>query len=169
MLRREICWFFCAVHRQACAIESTARHNPERDIFVVFASPVGFAGNGSDPFDRRMHVPEIVKRLNAFPNIHLRNANLTTFIAGTPMEALERRGMVYRSTWPPIHLADVMRLLVIYRYGGIYLDSDLIVMRSFRELRPVFLTEEEQQFLNNGAMGTTHDGFGHEFFEEMIT
>lgn len=116
-----------------------------------------------------MYVAEIIKRLKVFPNIHLRNVNLTTFVDGTPMEALERRGLVYRSSWPPIHLADIMRLLVIYRYGGIYLDTDLIVMRSFQELRPVFLSEEEQKFLNNGVMGTTHDGFGHKFFEEMMT
>lgn len=87
---------------------------------------------------------------------------------GTPMEQLERKGSVYRSQWPPIHLSDVLRLLVLYRYGGIYMDSDVIVMRSFRDLNPVFLTEEEKSFLNNGVMGTTHDGFGHEFFHEMI-
>lgn len=135
---------------------------------MLFTSPVGFAGNGSDPFERLLHVPDIIKTLSIFPNVFLRNANLTTFIRDTPMEALERHGLVYHSLWPPVHLADVVRLLVLYRYGGIYLDSDIIVMKSFRELRPVFLTTEEHDFLNNGAMGTTHDGFGHVFFDEMI-
>lgn len=154
--------------RQACAIESAARHNPDRDVFVLFTSPVGFAGNGTDPFERLLHVPEIIKSLSTLPNVYLRNANMTTFIRGTPMEALERRGLVYRSLWPPVHLADVARLLVLYRYGGIYLDSDMIVMKSFRALSAVFLSSEENDFLNNGAMGTTHDGFGHEFFHGMI-
>lgn len=94
---------------------------------------------------------------------------MTTFIHGTPMEILEQNANVYRSYWPAVHLADVIRMLILYKYGGIYLDSDVIVMKSFRELHPVFISSEESDFLNNGAMGTTHDGFGHEFFNEMIT
>lgn len=48
------------------------------------------------------------------------------------------------------------------------MDSDVIAMRSFDDLSPIFLASEEGEILNNAVMGTTHDGFGHGFFHEMI-
>lgn len=153
--------------RQACAIEAAAHHNPDRDVFVLFASPVGFAINQSDAFERTKSISVDIKLLSTIPNVHLRNVNISTLALNTPMLELEQSGRVYRSPNVAIHLADVVRLLVLYKFGGVYLDTDMIARRSFADLPPVFLAAEPDE-LSNAAMGSTHDGFGHAFFHTII-
>lgn len=153
--------------RQACAIEAAALHNPDRDVFVLFASPVGFPINQSDAFDWAKSVSANIKLLRTMANVHLRNVNVSALALNTPILELEQSVRVYRSASVAVHLADVVRLLVLYRYGGVYLDMDMITRRSFADLPPVFLASEVDE-LSNGAMGSTHDGFGHEFFHALL-
>lgn len=39
--------------------------------------------------------------------------------------------------------SDIIRLLVLYKYGGIYLDTDIIVIKSFNQIYEKFLTFHE--------------------------
>lgn len=93
---------------------------------------------------------------------------MSTFAAGTPMEALERSGKVYQSNVAAVHLSDVMRLIALYRYGGIYLDMDMIALRNFDTLPLNFFAQEFDGYLNNGALGVSHTGFGHQLYEKVL-
>ena len=42
-------------------------------------------------------------------------------------------GILEKSSWPSVHTSDALRLLLIYEFGGMYLDLDFVI---FRELRP---------------------------------
>ena len=35
--------------------------------------------------------------------------------------------------WQATHTADALRLLVVHQYGGIYLDLDIVVLRSLTQ------------------------------------
>ncbi|XP_031631974.1 uncharacterized protein LOC116346177 isoform X2 [Contarinia nasturtii] len=54
--------------KQACVIESAARWNPNRDVFVIFASPVGIRDYP--------HWPPFIEQLKEYDNIYFRNMNL---------------------------------------------------------------------------------------------
>jgi len=48
----------------------------------------------------------------------------------------------------PPHQADYIRILLIYKYGGIWLDSDTIVLTSLKELFDI-LEEQDGFFIND--------------------
>lgn len=154
--------------RQACAIEAVASHNPARDIFVLFASPVGFDRHGDKYQSLQATSSSHIKLISEFPNVFLRNVNMTLFANGTPMESLERSAKVYQSNVVAVHLSDVVRLLVLYRYGGIYIDMDMIALRSFDSLPTNFFAQEFDGYLNNGALGVSQTGFGHQLYEKIL-
>lgn len=61
-------------------------------------------------------------------------------------------------------LADYIRLVVVERYGGIYFDTDVEVLRSLDSLLncPAFIGFENMQFINTG------EGFGAEAHNPVI-
>lgn len=61
-------------------------------------------------------------------------------------------------------LSDYIRLLVIERYGGIYFDTDVEVIRAFDDLLgyPAFFGFETDKFVNTGV------GFGAEAHNSMV-
>lgn len=52
--------------------------------------------------------------------------------------------------------ADLIRLEVLYRYGGIYLDSDVELYRNIDELldNDLFVCKEDNRYLVNAIIGT---------------
>lgn len=78
--------------RQACAIESAALHNPNFQVFVLFAS--------------RTHIPDNndprAKLLNAivsYKNVHLRQLNLWQYAKDTPIEDWLKKGDLLSSKY----------------------------------------------------------------------
>ena len=41
-----------------------------------------------------------------------------------------------------VHTADVLRLLLIYKYGGFYLDSDFVILKSLVGLKNVVASDQ---------------------------
>ncbi|KAH7933925.1 hypothetical protein HPB49_019307 [Dermacentor silvarum] len=54
----------------------------------------------------------------------------------TPFEPWYESGILNKSAFPVEHLADALRLTVLYKQGGVYLDIDVIVLRSLDTLPP---------------------------------
>ncbi|CAG0899342.1 unnamed protein product [Cyprideis torosa] len=54
------------------------------------------------------------------------------------------------------HMSDALRLVLLYQHGGLYLDSDVIVMKSM---------SEDYKELNNGVMSFER---GHQFLKEAL-
>ncbi|KAG0566679.1 hypothetical protein KC19_7G081100 [Ceratodon purpureus] len=56
------------------------------------------------------------------------------------------------------NLSNIMRLAALYKYGGVYLDTDVIVLKSFAELRNVVGTQSKNAYtghwtrLNNAVL-----------------
>lgn len=40
------------------------------------------------------------------------------------------------------HMSDFLRLLPLYKFGGIYFDSDVIILKSVDDLPPNFASNE---------------------------
>lgn len=144
--------------RQACAIESAAKLNAAWDVFLLFASPVGIY-NGTDTTN------PIVEALQTYPNIHMRNVNLWTYAHGTPIADWLTDGQLFKSKYLNSHTSDFLRYLSLYKWGGTYLDLDVVVQKPFDSVAPNYAGAESDDFVAAGVLNFEHDGFGHDFAE----
>lgn len=149
--------------RQSCAIESAAFYNPNRSVFVLFTSPVKFSTETQSP---------TLAVLRSYANIHFMNMNVGAFLNGTLVEDFYRSGKLSKSMYPVEHLADLLRICVLHKYGGIYLDGDCIVQKNLDRLTVNFLGSEAHNgnqidHANGGVMGF-QDQIGHEILELFL-
>lgn len=125
----------CLRSRQACAIESAARTNPDMKIQVYMSrkrppgNPEQDGGYGLQRHCESMNV------LSKFPNVQIIREDLTRHVLGTPLESLLRSGKFEKSQFSYQHLSDAIRIALLYKSGGIYLDLDVVVLRSLGCLR----------------------------------
>ncbi|XP_031634031.1 lactosylceramide 4-alpha-galactosyltransferase-like [Contarinia nasturtii] len=143
--------------RQACAVESAAKLNPNRTIFILFASPTGFTTNQSE-------MP-ITEALKSYPNIHFRNVDFETYSAGTPVEDFHHSGKLFRSSYLVSHMSDYLRYLSLFRYGGLYFDLDVVVQQNLDELPPNFSGVQDSAVVAVGAMGFQQNPIAHMILE----
>ncbi|KAJ0982644.1 hypothetical protein J5N97_010899 [Dioscorea zingiberensis] len=70
--------------------------------------------------------------------------NLDELLSDTPAQVFATLWYDWRKTkYYPIHYSELVRLAALYRYGGVYLDSDVVVLRSLASLQN-FLAIENQ-------------------------
>lgn len=104
--------------RQGCAIESAANLNPNLQIFVLFVS-ASFLNNKSD----------VINTLNTYNNINLRYINLIKYSYNTPVHNFVISNTIFTSRWPVSHTSDLLRFLTLWKFGGTYLDLDVVLMK----------------------------------------
>lgn len=124
-----------------CSVESAARAHPESRIFVLMK---GLADrNGTLP--KRLGI----SFLGCFPNVELKPLDPNELFSGTPLAdwySLARR------RWEPYFLpvlSDACRIAVMWKLGGIYLDTDFIVLKNLNNLTNVLGTQSK--YVLNGA------------------
>lgn len=106
--------------RHACSIESAARLHPTGLIFVFMRSRL---------IDRKKNV---WIRLQTYSNIYFVHFNEQDIYSGTTLARLnhnERRQFIHYFTIS--HMSDFIRTVLLYKYGGIYFDLDVIPLRTF--------------------------------------
>ncbi|XP_062126039.1 lactosylceramide 4-alpha-galactosyltransferase-like [Drosophila sulfurigaster albostrigata] len=140
--------------RQTCAIESAAKHNPNFQVFVLFASPRYQQKEGEQP---------LIDAILSYPNVQLRQLNLMRFAVGTPIEDWLKDGKLFKSDYPIVHISDLLRLLTLYRFGGIYLDLDVVLLRSLEQVPLNFAGAESDTHVANGVLSLAPTDFGHQF------
>lgn len=86
---------------QACAIESAAKANPDREVFVLFASPRLVPDQVTKP----------VQALLQYPNINLRNVDIWKYSEGTLIQEWMHEMVLFSSAYVNFHLSDYMRYL----------------------------------------------------------
>ncbi|KAL1485524.1 hypothetical protein MTO96_031859 [Rhipicephalus appendiculatus] len=109
--------------RQACSIESTCRHNGGYIVHLL--------SNGNISSSTSIYFRVLLK----YPNFRSSALNATVELAGTPLAPLAAEGgRQRRSRYDVEHLSDFLRYVVLWRRGGAYLDSDIIMMNSLKGL-----------------------------------
>ena len=125
--------------RQACAIESAAKANPHHQIFVLFASPVGFRNSTPLP---------IIDLILSYKNVHLNYLNITQYAEKTPLEEWIKNGDLFRSTYMNAHTSDVLRYLTLWKFGGTYLDLDVVVRKPLDSIPSNYAGAETNRTIN---------------------
>lgn len=147
--------------RQACAIESAAKLNPNWDVFVLFASPVGLS-------NETYLTPSIVKALQSYQNIFFRNINLWTYSSHTPLEDWFLSDELFLSKYLNSHVSDFLRYVSLFKFGGTYLDLDVVVQKTLENITANYAGAESENFVAAGVLNFEHDGVGHEIAEMCI-
>eukprot|EP00092_Neocalanus_flemingeri_P026661 GFUD01028904.1.p1 GENE.GFUD01028904.1~~GFUD01028904.1.p1 ORF type:complete len:388 (-),score=75.77 GFUD01028904.1:90-1253(-) len=104
--------------RQACAVESGARQSGMVVNLVMTSSYLDLSDNTT------CHLYTSTSN-----NINFFSINVTTIAKDTPLEQFFRDGQLNKSAYKIVHTSDVLRLLLVYMYGGFYLDLDYVVIR----------------------------------------
>ncbi|CAO1350227.1 unnamed protein product [Diamesa hyperborea] len=137
--------------RQACAIESAAKANPHHQVFVLFASPVGFRNTTTLP---------LIDSILSYKNVHLNYLNITQYAEQTPLEEWIKNGDLFRSTFLNSHTSDVLRFLTLWKYGGTYLDLDVVVRKPLDSIPLNYAGTESIYYVAVGILNMDQS-FGH--------
>ncbi|XP_065332859.1 lactosylceramide 4-alpha-galactosyltransferase-like [Cloeon dipterum] len=131
--------------RQICAVESTARHNPEADIFLLLLDPPEDPDLSEDK--------QVLTLLRHHSNVQLLRIESTTFYANSPLQEWSNANRINTSVHPIEHASDILRVVTILKYGGVYLDLDFVIQQSLASLPPNWLSFEMGSEVCNGAFG----------------
>ncbi|PSN40791.1 hypothetical protein C0J52_07182 [Blattella germanica] len=137
--------------RSACAIESVARLNPSRRVYLIYSCPIlGDIENSS------AHVIKLFE----YPNVRIWKLNVMEYLKNTPLENWDFMGKMKASAWPLSHSSDVLRYLTLWKYGGTYLDMDFVITKSFDDLESNFVGAQSFDYIASGAMNFRTEGVG---------
>ncbi|KAM4041308.1 alpha-1,4-N-acetylglucosaminyltransferase-like isoform 1-T2 [Anomaloglossus baeobatrachus] len=133
-----------------CAIESAAR--------VYKNQPVVFFMKGLS----NTNIKETVKRnfpaLSALSNVHFFPLRMEELFTDTPLHSWYQKIIPQKQSYWTHVSSDACRLALIWKHGGIYLDTDVISIRTI----PIkdFLAAQSSQSSSNGIFGlSTHHDF----------
>lgn len=140
--------------RQACAVESAARLNPSFDIYLLFSSPGVFNFQNTES-DRFLQV------LLNYTNVKIMHLDYEKYTKDTLVEELYSSGKIEYSDYPRSHASDVLRYLTMFKYGGIYLDLDVVVTKSLENLPPNYAGSESEKNVAAGVLNFSPSGIGH--------
>lgn len=144
--------------RQACSIESAARANPQREIYVLFSAPV----------NEHVLTSSNLVQLKSFANIRLARLHLEKYAERTPLEEMVKNKPFEASQWWVEHTSDVLRCLTLYKWGGVYLDTDILVAKSLAPLGHNWAVKEDKNLVNAAAIAISTDHFGRKLADAFI-
>ncbi|NWW41152.1 A4GAT galactosyltransferase, partial [Panurus biarmicus] len=110
----------------SCSVESAARTHPTSRVVVLMK---GLAkGNTSLPKHWAFSL------LSCFPNVEIQALDLTELFSGTPLKKWYLWPLRH---WEPYFLpvlSDACRIVLMWKFGGVYLDTDFIVLKNLQNL-----------------------------------
>lgn len=134
--------------------------NPHREIFIVHLAPFGVHSNSSK-------WPETISSLLQYPNINFRNVKLDDLYGNTILENWAGKKEIYKARFLE-QSSDLARMLLLYKYGGTYLDSDFIILKNLSQIGRNWLGAETFWSVNNAVIDFTAHGAGHAMAHQCL-
>lgn len=94
--------------RQACAIESAALANPKLNIFLLYSSRKRL---------EKLMMSSVVDAILSYPNVFINYLNVDELSVGSPMEDFIKNKKLSKSKFKVVHTSDVLRLLLLWKFG----------------------------------------------------
>lgn len=121
-------------NRYMCSIESVLRHNPNHILNIYVPSPVDFK-NSIDAWKDTLIANIGVKKGLAYTNrIRIVQIDYPGTFKDTPLEPWYTDKKHEKSWWVQQNLGNAFRLALLWKYGGTYLDLDIISVNSLHVL-----------------------------------
>ncbi|KAF7269657.1 hypothetical protein GWI33_017308, partial [Rhynchophorus ferrugineus] len=130
--------------RQAYAVESAALTNPERTVYLLYLSPGTFSSSAGTESSR------IIKELQHYPNIKFLHVSMDRFVKSSPVNDLWKSRKIHTGKYALSHTSDVLRYLLLWKYGGIYADLDVVVIKNLGDIPENFAGAEDDFHLASG-------------------
>ncbi|RXG53206.1 Lactosylceramide 4-alpha-galactosyltransferase [Armadillidium vulgare] len=139
--------------RTLCSIESAALFHRNTFIDVMMTSQTLRNSEG------------IKSLLKAYSNVRFFYLNATTLYMESALKEwfLEEKWKLTK--YSNMNFGDALRFLLLYKYGGIYLDMDVFVLKNLKK-EENFAGLESQEKVNSAIMGFRK---GHPFLKDCIT
>lgn len=129
--------------RQACAIESAALANPHLKVFLLFSSQKRI---------QALKKSSQVKAILSYPNVFINYLNLEEVSENSPLEEFIKSEKLSKSKFKIEHMSDVLRFLLLWKFGGNYLDMDTIVRKNLDLTPPNFACRQSADEINGAIL-----------------
>lgn len=93
-----------------------------------------------------------IKSLLTYKNVEIQIHTVDEFIKGTFLQPFFDSGELYKTEFFTNNLSNVLRLLALWKTGGIYLDLDVIVTKPLDEMPSNFACAESKYSVNNAVL-----------------
>ena len=97
--------------------------------------------------------------VGTIPNIRYIHGKMSEFLNGTVLYDWFNTGFFMKSEYSMFHAGDVLRAVLLKKYGGIFLDLDCVVLKSIHHLINA-VGKHESNWLEAGVVAFE---FGHPF------
>ena len=139
-----------------CALRSACVLNPELNIHLLTMNP-----------DLMKTEIEWIRNHGCQNNLHVDNLDIQSILHDTPIEKLYNTSVtpnLYSGAYSANNIGNALRLALLYKNGGIYMDLDIISTRSIRylpcnaigsqsgEVGQSFDTHKHKMSLNNAVL-----------------
>lgn len=110
----------------------------------------------------------VTAALLTYPNIHLMYFNPFEMVRGSILEDWFNTSSLQTSGYKVVHYSDIFRLMMMRKYGGIYMDLDMIALQDFDTLPDNFACIEVHT--DEGAIrpGNAFLGFNGELGNKLL-
>lgn len=133
--------------------------NPHMKIFVSFVSRHK---------KLKVKLSPVVASIASYSNVRFNFLDLVEFSEGTPMEEFIQNGQLLKSSFVVSHTSDVLRLLVLWKYGGTYLDTDMIVRKKLDSVPANFACDDIANTVNGAILNFSHSENGQALAEKFM-
>ena len=143
--------------RLLCAFESAAKFNPDLKVFVLLVESIG---DTSKVFT----TPHYLRRVE---NLHFRRltqAASDSIARGTAVEHIWISGHVASSKYGLNNISNILRILLVFKFGGYYLDSDIVARARFPRT-PNFVLQDVESTINNAFIRFEAN---HPFLQDVL-
>ncbi|OCT78917.1 hypothetical protein XELAEV_18030006mg [Xenopus laevis] len=145
-----------------CAIESAARVYKDRSV-AFFMKGLPDINTMEDELKARNRFPT----LSSFDNVYFFPLQMEKLFSDTPLMPWYKKVNPKSETYWTHVSSDGCRLALIWKHGGIYMDSDIISMRPIPDVN--FLAAQSSQFSSNGIFGLlNHHIFSWKSMESFV-
>lgn len=118
--------------------------NTNATIYVTFLTPLHHV-------DLRESLN--IEILREYPNVKFKYVNIKEFAKDTPLYEWISSDKLSNSKYVVSHTSDVLRYLLLYKYSGLYLDLDVIVISPYGRINlENFACFESDEFVNGAVL-----------------
>lgn len=102
-------------------------------------------------------------------NVNVNFLDLHEFAKDSPLESFIKSGRLQSSKFIVSHTSDALRLLVLWKYGGHYLDSDVIVKKRLNLLPLNSACDDTCDTVNGAVLNLDHKKVGRKWSVKFMT
>nr|XP_022900704.1 lactosylceramide 4-alpha-galactosyltransferase-like isoform X1 [Onthophagus taurus] len=140
------------IHRRvSCALESAALHHRNRTIYYVYVGRYPEAAMDTNDIN--------LKPILMYENVQIVYVKIDDLVENTEIEELIKKGSIQKSNYYVEHFKDAFCVILLRKYGGVYMDGDVIILRSLDELGGNFVGKESEEVLGTAILAFNQSGY----------